>query len=103
MSLIGTCAKPYSSPPWPQENLQAWRAHFMTNSLAPSSRLSYDAALQSYIYFCNIHGFMLEPTPDTLSFYLTYYSFLVKPATLTTYLSGICSQLEPHYPSCCAA
>lgn len=100
MSTQGTCTKLSDSPSWLQDTLKAWRAHFLLNSLAPSSRLSYDAALHSYIHFCNIHGFPLNPTPDTLSFYLTFASFYVKPNTLTTYLSGICSQLETHYSTC---
>lgn len=88
-----------------KSSLQAWRARFLSNYLAGSSQLSHNDtdALHSYIHFCNLHGFPLEPTADTLSFYLTFASFLFEPQTLSCYLSRICSQLELYIPSCRAA
>jgi hypothetical protein len=45
-----------------------------------------------------MHNFSLEPTPDTLSFYTTYMSHHIKPDSVDSYLSGICNQLEDHFP-----
>ena len=42
--------------------------------------------------------FSTEPTADTLSFFLTYRSHSLHPQTLSSYLSGICTQLEVFYP-----
>ncbi|KIY48006.1 hypothetical protein FISHEDRAFT_27454, partial [Fistulina hepatica ATCC 64428] len=56
------------------------------------------SALQSYITFCQMHQFPIDPTPDTLSFYVVYMSHHIKPSSVNSYLSGICSQLEPFFP-----
>ncbi|KAI0737012.1 hypothetical protein BC629DRAFT_1265215, partial [Irpex lacteus] len=44
------------------------------------------------------HQFPIEPTPDTLSFYTVYMCHHIKPASVDSYLSGICNQLEPFFP-----
>jgi hypothetical protein len=67
-------------------------------ALERSSILSYSSALQSYLSFCSAHDFPPDPTPDTLSFYTVYISHFLKPNTVKSYLSGICSQLESTYP-----
>jgi hypothetical protein len=65
----------------------------------PATIASYSFALQSYVTFCRLHSFPIEPTPDTLSFYMVYMSHHVKPTTVKSYLSGICSQLEILHPT----
>jgi hypothetical protein len=40
----------------------------------------------------------VEPTPDTLSFYVVFLSTYIKPDSVNSYLSGICRQLEAFYP-----
>lgn len=40
----------------------------------------------------------LDPTPDTLSFYITYMSTYIKPSSVVSYLSGILKKLEPYFP-----
>lgn len=103
MNTNETRTRYFESPAWSRTSLQAWRAHFISNSLSRSSQLSYNTAVRSYVHFCNLHHFPIEPTPDTLSFYITFASFFVKPQTLSSYLSRICSRLEPHFPACRAA
>lgn len=80
MSTPPTCVQYFQSSAWTQMLLQAWWTHFISNSLSKSSQLSYDSAVCSYLYFCNIHGFPIEPTADTLSFYLTFASFFCQTA-----------------------
>jgi hypothetical protein len=46
-----------------------------------------------------MHNFPVEPTPDTLSFYVVYMSHHIKPSSVDSYLSGITQQLEPYFPS----
>ncbi|KIJ41552.1 hypothetical protein M422DRAFT_172196, partial [Sphaerobolus stellatus SS14] len=45
------------------------------------------------------HNFPIEPTTDTLSFYVVYMCHHLRPATVGTSLSGICHLLEPYYPN----
>ena len=56
-----------------------------------------DSALNSYLTFCNLHELPVEPTPDTLSFYVVFLSSHIKPDSVNSYLSGICRQLEPFF------
>ena len=67
-------------------------------SLDTSSFGTYTSALNSYLTFCNLHHLPVDPTPDTLSFYIVFLSSHIKPDSVNSYLSGICRQLEPFYP-----
>ncbi|KAJ4479432.1 hypothetical protein C8R41DRAFT_705150, partial [Lentinula lateritia] len=44
------------------------------------------------------HDFPIDPTTDTLSFYVVYICHFIKPKSVSSYLSGICNQLEVFYP-----
>ncbi|KAG2738749.1 hypothetical protein P692DRAFT_201675228, partial [Suillus brevipes Sb2] len=46
-----------------------------------------------------LHSFPVEPTADTLSFYIVYMCQHIQPRSVECYLSGIVSQLEPYFPS----
>ena len=98
--MSSSASRPRRAPeePWSTEALILWRSYYVTSSLAPSSRLSYTSALQSYHRFCQLHDFPTKPLADTLSFLLTYRSHSLRPQTLSSYLSGICNQLEAFYP-----
>jgi hypothetical protein len=85
--------------PWTRERLSHERAVVLGSAIDASSTASYNSALQSYLSFCRSHDFPIEPTPDTLSFYTVYMSHHIKPASVDSYLSGICNQLEPFYPN----
>ena len=67
-------------------------------SLDSSSFGAYTSALNSYLTFCNLHYFPVDPTPDTLSFYVVFLSSHISPKSVNSYLSGICQQLEPFFP-----
>jgi len=86
-------------PAWSQEQLLRERAVLLGYSVAASTNLTYDSALASYTEFCHKHNFPLEPTVDTLSFYITFMSHHVKPSTISSYLSGITKKLSPFFPS----
>ncbi|KIJ32235.1 hypothetical protein M422DRAFT_104766, partial [Sphaerobolus stellatus SS14] len=49
------------------------------------------------------HNFPVTPTANTLSFFVVYMSHHLKPATVGSYLSGICHLMEPYYPDVRAA
>ncbi|KAJ7460787.1 putative retroelement protein [Mycena latifolia] len=63
-----------------------------------SSAQTYGSALNSFIEFCRLHGFSIEPTADTLSFYVVFMCHHISPPSVDSYLSGICNELEPHFP-----
>ena len=83
---------------WTYERLRRERALAIACAVEPSSSSSYSSAVKSYIDFCKSHSFPVEPTPDTLSFYVVYMAHHIKPKSVMSYLSGICNQLEPFYP-----
>ncbi|TFY82032.1 hypothetical protein EWM64_g1983 [Hericium alpestre] len=67
-------------------------------AIDPSSHITYTSHLQSYLTFCKIHGFDMNPTPDTLSFYVVFMCHHIQPRSVGQYLSGIVNQLEHLYP-----
>lgn len=83
---------------WTRERLLRERAVAVACAIEPSSVSSYSSAVTSYFDFCSLHNLPVEPTPDTLSFYAVYMAHYIKPRSVASYLSGICSQLEPFFP-----
>jgi hypothetical protein len=99
---------------WSRDRLFHEHAIALGHSIKLSTIHAYNSHLQSYLSFCKIHGFPIEPTPDTLSFFVVFMAHHIKPASVVAYLSGICNCLEPHFPdvrsvhnspivSCCLA
>jgi hypothetical protein len=83
---------------WTRDRLLLKRSIALGNSLDASSYSTYTSALNSYISFCKLHNLDVTPTEDTLSFFVVYMSYHIKPQSVDSYLSGICNQLEPHFP-----
>ena len=88
---------------WPRERLLRERAITLGLAIDASTLKNYSSALNSYLSFVRIHDFPVEPTPDTLSFYAVFMSHHIEPCSVSTYLSGICQQLEPYFPNVRAA
>ena len=82
---------------WSRERLLHERAIALGNALDPNTMRTYDSALQSYLTFCKLHDMPIVPTADTLSFYVVFMCHHIKPNSVSSYLSGICSHLEPYY------
>jgi hypothetical protein len=95
------------SPGSRQPQRQAWttaklvheRAIALGYAVDKSSNFTYTSALNSYINFCTIHGFSIEPTEDTMSFFVIYMCHHIDPKSVDSYLSGICNQLESAFPN----
>lgn len=85
--------------PWALERLVRERAEALSRSLDISSRHTYASALNSWLAFINMHHFEIEPTPDTLSYFIVYMSHHISPRSVKSYLSGLVQQLEPDFPS----
>jgi hypothetical protein len=83
---------------WSCERLLHTRAVALGNALDSSTKLTYTSHLQSYLTFCKQHGFAIEPTPDTLSFYVVYMAHHISTKSLQSYLSGIISSIEHLFP-----
>lgn len=54
-----------------------------------STVATYMSALQSYIAFCNLHSFAIDPTPNTLSLFTIFMCHHISPRSVSSYLSGI--------------
>ena len=87
--------------PWSIDQLTHERSIALGLSIDNSSHLTYTSALNSYLTFCKIHNFPIEPTQQTLSFFVVYMSAHIKPDSVNSYLSGICNELEVHFPDVC--
>ncbi|KAJ3910866.1 hypothetical protein F5877DRAFT_93825 [Lentinula edodes] len=83
---------------WSREHLLHEHNIALGSVLEPSSLSSYTSAVQFYVTFCRNHDFPIDPTTDTLSFYVVYICHFIKPKSVSSYLSRICNQLEVFYP-----
>jgi hypothetical protein len=83
---------------WTMDRLVNERSISLGYSLDASSFGTYTSALNSYLTFCNLHSLPVDPTPDTLSFYIVFLSSHIEPRSVNSYVSGICRQLEPFFP-----
>jgi hypothetical protein len=88
---------------WPMSCLIHERVIALANDIDKTTLANYSSALNSYISFTTTHNFSINPTPDTLSFFIVYMSHHINPRSVATYLSGISQQLEPYFPSICEA
>ena len=83
---------------WTMERLVNERSISLGYSLDTSSFGTYTSALNSYLTFCKLHNLPVDPTQDTLSFYIVFLSSHIKPSSVNSYMSGVCRQLEPFFP-----
>ena len=87
-------------PIWEAWTLKCLNAELVINlgmTIDHSTHSSYNSALNSYITFCHLHGFNIEPTPRMLALYVTFQSTYINPKSINIYLSGICNQIETHF------
>ena len=82
---------------WSRERLLRERAIALGQSIDLSTLKTYGSSLNSYLSFVRLHDLPVEPTPDTLSFYVVFMSHHIEPRSVKSYLSGICQQLEPYF------
>ena len=84
---------------WSRDRLLRERAIALGQAIDTSTMKNYGSALNSYLTFVRIHDLPVEPTPDTLSFFTVFMSHHINPRSVSSYLSGICQQLEPYFPN----
>ena len=81
---------------WSWEHLLHEYTITLGHTLNNSTITTYSSHLQSYLTFCKLHNFALKPNTVMLSFYIVSMSQHIKPNSMSQYLSGIVSSLEPH-------
>ena len=69
-----------------------------SNSIDLSTQQMYGSALNSWLAFVEMHHFLIEPSIDTLSFFIVYMSHHISPWSVKLYLSGLVQLLEPEFP-----
>ena len=91
---------------WSWDKLVQERAITLRQAINSSTLNSYSSALDLYLTFVCLHNFPVEPTPETSSFFIVFMSHHINPCSITSHLSGICQQLEPHFSdvhqACCS-
>lgn len=87
-----------SGPLWPLECLVQECAINISYAKDWTTQAGYSSALQSYIHFCHIHDFNINPTTNTLLLFIAWLCTFIKPKSVGTYLSRICAKLEDMYP-----
>ena len=84
---------------WPRKRLVQERVLALSNAVDTSTLRCYGSPCNAYLSFVRLHDFPVEPTPDTLSFFVVYLSHYISPRSVGTSSSGIVNQLEPFYPT----
>src|SRR5271155_6109300 len=98
MIQISSTSRQPQRDAWSMERLVNERSISLGFSLDSSTFGTYTSALNSYLTFCDLHHLPVDPTPDTLSFYIVFLSSHINPKSVNSYLSGISRQLEPFFP-----
>ena len=83
---------------WTMERLIYERSILLGMAIDTTTALTYSSAANSYLAFCKLHHLLVDRTPETLSYYVTFQSAHINPKSVESYLSGICSCLEPFFP-----
>jgi hypothetical protein len=99
MITLSTTSRQPVREAWTLDRLNAELTINLGMAIDRSTQGSYTSALNSYITFCTLHSFDIEPTQRTLALYVTFQSTYINPKSVDTYLSGICNQLETHFPN----
>ena len=95
---ISSSSRQPPRPAWTLERLIHERSILLGMAIDASTQLSYSSALNSFLTFCKLHDFDINPTPETLSLYVTYQSSFINPKSVDSYLSGIANHMETFFP-----
>ena len=94
-------SKQPSRPAWTLQQLVYECSILLEMAIYAATHLSYTSALNSYLTFCKLHNFDIDPMPETLSLYVTYQSTFINLKSVDSYLSGIANQMESFFPDVC--
>src|SRR5260370_29285567 len=87
---------------WSTNHLCAQWAEYFSKCIDISSKSTSYSGFNSYLSFCYQHNIDLDPTPNTLSWFVAYMAWQTGPSgcsiliqTIHSYLSGISHHLQP--------
>lgn len=83
---------------WTMDRLIHERSILLGMAIDNTTASTYTSATNSYLAFCKLHNLPIDPTPETLSYYITFQSTHINPKSVASYLAGICNNLEPFFP-----
>jgi hypothetical protein len=98
MTTITNTSKQPVRQPWTADRLLYERSILLGMAIDNSTATTYTSATNSYLTFCRLHNMPIDPTAETLSYYITFQSSHISPKSVESYLSGICNNLEPFFP-----
>ena len=98
MTTIANTSRQPLRLPWTTDRLIYERSILLGMAIDNSTANTYTSATNSYLTFCRLHNMPIDPTPETLSYYITFQSSHINPKSVESYLSGICNNLEPFFP-----
>ena len=84
--------------PWTTEGLIYEHSIILEMAINSTTAPTYSSAANSYFMFCKLHALPIDPTPKTLSYYITFQSAHINPKSVESDLSGICNNLELFFP-----
>lgn len=88
----------FQRKPWSEDQFNQQRSLVLGAQLDNSTWHGYKSALHSWESFTALHHYPLEPTTTTMSNFIMFMSTVIKPSSVSTYLSGIIRCLQPRYP-----
>ena len=68
--------------PWTMERLIHERSILLGMAIDTTTALTYSSAANSYLAFCKLHQLPVDPTPETLSYYITFQSSHINPKSV---------------------
>ena len=98
MQIFSSARQP-TQPAWTLEHLIYEHSILLGMVINTSTHISYTSALNSYLTFCKLYDFDINPMPETLSLYVAYQSMFINPKSVDSYLSGIANQMEAFFPN----
>src|SRR5260370_22608099 len=98
MPVFGSTSRQPDRETWMLEHLCLEWAHALGACLECSTTKTYASAFFSFSAFCQHHGLPICPTEDSLSFFTVYMCNFIHPASVKSYLSGICAKLKAFWP-----
>lgn len=97
LNTLGKSSQKTSHQPMSSEDLHAWTLHVQSQSIEKSTTSFYATGAWDYVNFCTAHNLPIDPTPQTLSKYITFTSRFI--ASGPKYLSGAGHFLHNVYPN----
>jgi hypothetical protein len=83
-------------PAMPLGELDDLVTYLQNSTIEHSTLWGYTLDTCNYLSFCKIHNLPSDPTPQTLSHYIAFFSQYIKSGP--KYLSGVCFYLRPFFP-----